>query len=117
MGSWILSGIDAGAYAKLLMQHACEAAKGIAPGKAAPAEILVRAHAKTHLQVRRMHLASSHALQEALAEQSLCVQGSSTALVLMLDGKFLHAANVGDSGFMVVRGGQAVFKSPPQQRR
>ena len=44
-------------------------------------------------------------------------QGSSTALVLTLEGSTLHAANVGDSGFMVVRNGQAVFRSPTQQKR
>ena len=31
------------------------------------------------------------------------MQGSSTACVLALEGDTLHAANLGDSGFMVVR--------------
>ena len=51
VGSWILSGIDAGEYAKQLMLHACEAAKGTAPGKGAPLEMLTAAQARTHLQV------------------------------------------------------------------
>lgn len=42
-------------------------------------------------------------------------RGSTTACVLCLEGERLHAANVGDSGFMVVRENEIVFKSPPQQ--
>ena len=41
--------------------------------------------------------------------------GSSTAIVLMLDVNRLLAANVGDSGFRVVRGDELVFASEPQQ--
>ena len=49
--------------------------------------------------------------------RSLCLQGSSTALVMVLEADTLHTANVGDSGFMVVRNGQALFQSPSQQKR
>jgi protein phosphatase PTC7 len=41
--------------------------------------------------------------------------GSSTACVVCLNGAQLHAANLGDSGFMVVRDGKLVFESPAQQ--
>lgn len=33
----------------------------------------------------------------------------------VLDGDELYAANLGDSGFMVVRGGNIIFQSPQQQ--
>ena len=44
-----------------------------------------------------------------------CVQGSCTACVVVLEGNMLHAANLGDSGFMVIRGDSIVFKSRTQQ--
>ena len=34
---------------------------------------------------------------------------------MCLDGTTLHASNLGDSGFIVVREGEVVFKSRPQQ--
>ena len=45
------------------------------------------------------------------------VQGTSTACILALEDSKLHAANVGDSGFIVVRQQKVVFKSPSQQHR
>ena len=42
-------------------------------------------------------------------------QGSCTACVIVLERDVLHAANLGDSGFMVIRGDQVVYKSPAQQ--
>ncbi len=43
------------------------------------------------------------------------VRGSSTACVLKLKRDILHACNVGDSGFMVVRADEVIFQSPHQQ--
>lgn len=42
-------------------------------------------------------------------------QGSSTACILKLKHDQLHGTNVGDSGFMVVRGSDVSFQSPHQQ--
>jgi len=47
----------------------------------------------------------------------LLLQGTSTACILALEDSKLHAANVGDSGFIVVRKQKVVFKSPSQQHR
>lgn len=44
-------------------------------------------------------------------------EGSSTACIITLLGDFLHAVNIGDSGFVLIRGGRIVFASPSQQRR
>lgn len=41
--------------------------------------------------------------------------GSSTACIVCLNGAQLHAANLGDSGFMVLRDGKLIFESPSQQ--
>ncbi len=53
--------------------------------------------------------------QTSKVPEAVLQQGSTTACVLCLEGEQLHAANVGDSGFMVIRGSEVVFKSPPQQ--
>lgn len=42
-------------------------------------------------------------------------QGSATVCILMLEGGRLHAANLGDSGFWVLRGRTVVHRSPQQQ--
>ncbi|KAG5555801.1 hypothetical protein RHGRI_006444 [Rhododendron griersonianum] len=39
-------------------------------------------------------------------------QGSSTACILTLKGDVLHAVNIGDSGYVVIRGWKIVYKSP-----
>lgn len=39
--------------------------------------------------------------------------GSSTVLIAHFDGKALHVANIGDSGFIVVRNGSVYRKSSP----
>jgi hypothetical protein len=42
-------------------------------------------------------------------------EGSTTVCVVVLhDGK-IHSANLGDSGFMLVRGGEIVYETEPQQ--
>ncbi len=45
------------------------------------------------------------------------MKGSATACILrcLPDEGELHAANLGDSGFLVVRGGNPVFQTPQQQ--
>ncbi|CAN4122811.1 unnamed protein product [Withania somnifera] len=42
-------------------------------------------------------------------------KGSSTACIIALTDQGLHAINLGDSGFVVVRDGCTVFRSPVQQ--
>lgn len=54
---------------------------------------------------------------EEMAENKVPLVGSSTACIVMLDRlqQTLHAANLGDSGYMVVRKGQIVHRSSEQQ--
>ena len=51
------------------------------------------------------------------ADGCVQVKGSATACILrcLPDEGELHAANLGDSGFLVVRGGNPVFQTPQQQ--
>ena len=47
-----------------------------------------------------------------VAEQSAkSILGSSTACFITLDGEELHYANLGDSGFLVVRNKKLFFRS------
>lgn len=52
-----------------------------------------------------------------VAHRSTQLPGSATACVLRLDGAsgVLHAANLGDSGFLLVRQGALLFQSPAMQ--
>ncbi|KAK9844187.1 hypothetical protein WJX81_007473 [Elliptochloris bilobata] len=93
VGSWADYPIpvDAGVYSRMLMAHAKAAAAVTAPSALAPVAIMRAAHRQT------------------------LVQGSATVCILVLEGARLHAANLGDSGFWVLRGRHVVHRSPQQQ--
>ncbi|KAF8405983.1 hypothetical protein HHK36_008063 [Tetracentron sinense] len=86
VGQWSLEGINAGLYARELMEN-CE--KILSESKRGsitqPDQILIRSAAEANSP------------------------GSSTVLVAYFDGQALHVANIGDSGFIVIRDG-AIFK-------
>ena len=48
-------------------------------------------------------------------EASSQLTGSSTALIVMLDGDELRASNLGDSGLLIIRNGGVVYRSKEQQ--
>ncbi|EYU21813.1 hypothetical protein MIMGU_mgv1a024356mg, partial [Erythranthe guttata] len=89
------NGIDAGEYARELMRNAEFAVDRLRrrPGEVDPKKILTEAFYRT----------------EAL--------GSSTACIVSLAGDSLAAANIGDSGFLVMREGKVFYRSPVQQHR
>ncbi|KAL3637181.1 hypothetical protein CASFOL_019480 [Castilleja foliolosa] len=92
VGGWRLSGIDGGEYARQIMSNSVVSLRG--------------SHVKSPKRV----------LEEAYSKTT--VQGSSTACIISFSGnkKILRAANVGDSGFLVVRNNEVVYRSPTQQR-
>lgn len=92
VGGWCKKGIDAGKYARDLMENSKIAAQFEPKGAANPKRIMQEAYSKT------------------------MAEGSSTACIITLSGNVLHAANVGDSGFMLIRCGKVVYQSPVQQR-
>ncbi|KAK1433571.1 hypothetical protein QVD17_10483 [Tagetes erecta] len=91
VGGWADLGIDAGKYARELMTNSVSAVRDEPKGSVDPARVLEKAYTKTK------------------------AKGSSTACIIALTNQGLNAINLGDSGFMVVRDGCTVFRSPAQQ--
>ncbi|EDW00398.1 protein phosphatase PTC7 homolog [Drosophila grimshawi] len=98
VGGWRAYGIDPGRFSRFLMRS-CERLSHAADFKASqPKQLLARAFCN-------------------LLEQKQPILGSSTACVLTLhrESGILHAANIGDSGFLVIRHGTIVCCSMEQQ--
>ncbi|XP_009379587.2 probable protein phosphatase 2C 71 isoform X2 [Pyrus x bretschneideri] len=90
VGQWSLEGVNPGLYARELMEN-CERfisdCKGLPLTE--PAEVLIRGSSNTKSP------------------------GSSTVLVAYFDGQALHVANIGNSGFIIIRNGAVFKKSSP----
>ncbi|XP_058069527.1 probable protein phosphatase 2C 55 isoform X3 [Magnolia sinica] len=91
VGGWAQSGIDAGEFARELMSHAVNAIKEEPKGAINPLRVLQNAFSNTK------------------------AMGSSTACIAALKDQHIHALNIGDSGFIVVRKGSVSFRAPMQQ--
>ncbi|KAL3845225.1 hypothetical protein ACJIZ3_002628 [Penstemon smallii] len=91
VGGWADHGVDAGQYARELMSNSVNAILDEPKGSIDPIRVLEKAHTSTK------------------------AKGSSTACIIALTDQGLNAINLGDSGFMVVRDGCTVFRSPVQQ--
>lgn len=91
VGGWADVGINAGLYSRELMSNSVSAIQEEPMGSIDPARVLEKAHSNTK------------------------AKGSSTACIIALTNEGIHAINLGDSGFMVVRDGCTVFQSPVQQ--
>ncbi|KAK1268004.1 putative protein phosphatase 2C 55 [Acorus gramineus] len=91
VGGWAMHGVDAGLYARELMSHSVSAIQEEPKGSIDPSRVLEKAYTSTK------------------------AKGSSTACIIALTDQGIHAVNLGDSGFVVVRQGSTVFRSPVQQ--
>ncbi|KAI3761191.1 hypothetical protein L1987_51602 [Smallanthus sonchifolius] len=91
VGGWADLGIDAGKYARELMSNSVSAVQAGPKGSVDPARVLDKAYTNTK------------------------AKGSSTACIIALTNQGLNAINLGDSGFIIVRDGCTVFRSPAQQ--
>ena len=101
VGGWRESGVDPGDYSRTLMRSACDyfdAGQSKRPADNREWEETVRGAI-------------------AVAHQKTRMPGSSTACVLALNArdKYISAANLGDSGFIVVRNGTVLFQTPTLQ--
>ncbi|KAA8531834.1 hypothetical protein F0562_006449 [Nyssa sinensis] len=91
VGGWADVGVNAGEYARELMFNSVTAIQDEPKGSIDPARVLEKAYSITK------------------------AKGSSTACIITLSDQGLHAINLGDSGFVVVRDGCTIFQSPVQQ--
>jgi protein phosphatase PTC7 len=92
VGGWAKKGVDAGEYARQIMRNAM---------------ISIQQRHNRGVEPRKV-------LEEAFL--STKAKGSSTACILTLNKcGYLHAFNVGDSGFMIFRNKKLMYKSPVQQ--
>ncbi|XP_076942786.1 putative protein phosphatase 2C 80 [Bidens hawaiensis] len=91
VGGWADVGVNAGLYSRSLMSNSVKALKGEPKDGIDPARVLAKAHLATR------------------------ARGSSTACIIALNSEGLHAINLGDSGFVVIRDGCTIFHSPVQQ--
>lgn len=91
VGGWARLGVDAGEFARQLVYHAEIAIKEEPKGAIDPMRVLKKAFSKTK------------------------ARGGSTACIATLRDQCIHAVNIGDSGFIVVRKGGVTFHSPVQQ--
>ncbi|XP_028760401.1 probable protein phosphatase 2C 55 isoform X2 [Neltuma alba] len=91
VGGWAEVGVNAGLFSRELMSNSVRAIQDEPKGSINPARVLEKAHSSAR------------------------AKGSSTACIIALAEKELHAINLGDSGFIVVRDGSTIFKSPIQQ--
>ncbi|GFP80883.1 probable protein phosphatase 2c 55 [Phtheirospermum japonicum] len=96
VGGWSKHGIDSGEYARQLITNS-----------------IIALH-ENHKAGR--HVDPKRVIEEAYSHTT--APGSSTACIVALSGEdnMLRAANVGDSGFLVIRDGAVLYKSPAQQR-
>ncbi|KAH7520062.1 hypothetical protein FEM48_Zijuj08G0104000 [Ziziphus jujuba var. spinosa] len=91
VGGWADVGVNAGLFARELMSNSVLAIQAEPKDSIDPAKVLEKAHSSSK------------------------AKGSSTACIIALAEKGLHAINLGDSGFIVVRDGSTIFRSPVQQ--
>ncbi|KAM3711816.1 hypothetical protein ACB098_01G137800 [Castanea mollissima] len=92
VGGWAKLGVDPGEYARQLMINSFKA-------------ILMEPEGKINLK---------RVLNQAFLDTN--AKGSSTACMINLKDHCLHVANVGDSGFMLIRKRGGIYKSEIQQR-
>ncbi|KAJ4750533.1 hypothetical protein LUZ62_084938 [Rhynchospora pubera] len=90
VGQWSFEGINAGLYARELMESC---------------------HRIVSTSDNAQDLTTNQLLVKAAAEARS--PGSSTVLVAHFDGQVLRAANIGDSGFVIIRDGTVYRKSNP----
>ncbi|KAF5373902.1 hypothetical protein D9758_000574 [Tetrapyrgos nigripes] len=116
VGGWVDSGVDPSLFSQLLMYHAhryCRAAWAGEP------EIDPTMDYEEREQVEGWELTPYSCLDLAyggVLRERRVPAGSSTACILSLNASsgLLRAANLGDSGFSIVRSSNVIYKQPSQ---
>ncbi|KAJ9673490.1 hypothetical protein PVL29_023197 [Vitis rotundifolia] len=91
VAGWAKQGIDGGEYARQLMDNCVTTLYAEDKEIVYPQMVLEEAYVNTN------------------------VEGSSTACIITLTDEYLNVINVGDSGFMLFRNGNMIYKSSIQQ--
>ena len=94
VGGFNEQGVDPGLYARVLTYEAAKAKDAMSKNPLARGEPIKLIQA---------------------AQEATKLPGASTMVVIECDGTKIKAANLGDSGFRVVRNGEVVFASPAQE--
>lgn len=108
VGSWEESGIDAGLYSRSLVEYALACFDEGTPDSLATA-------AQPEEDIAPLLVRVVQAAADKTRADN--VQGSSTLCVVHLDGDHaqLTSANIGDSGFLIIRDGVIVYRSAQQE--
>uniref|UniRef100_A0A0N4ZV92 Protein phosphatase n=1 Tax=Parastrongyloides trichosuri TaxID=131310 RepID=A0A0N4ZV92_PARTI len=96
VGGWVRHGIDPSEFSSTLMRFCYELAKA---GKFDP---------------KRPDLLLNDAFRQVIFSSDPRPIGSSTACILIIHDNILYSANLGDSGFLVWRNDEVIYKSKEQ---
>ncbi|KAI0748101.1 protein serine/threonine phosphatase 2C [Daedaleopsis nitida] len=116
VGGWTESGVDPSVFSQALMYHAQRYAKAAWPGEP---EVDPTQEYEEREQVEGWELTPVECLESAyggvLRERNV-LAGSSTACILTLNASngVLRAANLGDSGFLVIRSSSVIYQQRSQ---
>eukprot|EP01023_Acetabularia_acetabulum_P048870 TRINITY_DN5185_c0_g2_i1.p1 TRINITY_DN5185_c0_g2~~TRINITY_DN5185_c0_g2_i1.p1 ORF type:complete len:428 (+),score=95.58 TRINITY_DN5185_c0_g2_i1:90-1286(+) len=109
VGGWRESGVDPADYSQTLMRLACQFLESDSSSMSHTEKEVCEAAEKVFGRTPQGAMEAGH--------KGTRLPGSSTILVMSLDAqnKCLKAANLGDSGFMIVRDGKIQMQSTMQQ--
>ncbi|KAI0780963.1 protein serine/threonine phosphatase 2C [Trametes elegans] len=116
VGGWTESGVDPSLFSQALMYHAHRYSKAAWPGEP---EVDPTQEYEEREQVEGWELTPLECLESAyggvLRERNV-LAGSSTACILTLNASngVLRAANLGDSGFLVIRASSVIYQQRSQ---
>jgi len=113
VGGWAEVGVDPSEFSNRLMRFVQQKAKSLAENLFASTRNVAAAtlNRSTGVVVEPMQLLE-YAYGEISKDENL--EGSSTACIVVIQNQELKSANLGDSGFMVVRDGKRIFHSTEQ---
>ncbi|KAJ2987240.1 hypothetical protein NUW54_g9484 [Trametes sanguinea] len=116
VGGWVESGVDPSLFSQALMYHAHRYSKAAWPGEP---EVDPTQEYEEREQVEGWELTPLECLESAyggVLRERAVLAGSSTACVMTLNASngILRAANLGDSGFLVIRASSVIHQQRSQ---
>jgi len=122
VGGWVERGIDSGQYSRNLLSNAkqisghIETARVENRRKKATEENSIHKKDETGTKAPTDQKTLADLMRVLIGAHKVTEdEGSTTVCLISYDGHVLRAANLGDSGFAVVRNRKIFFKSEPQQ--